>query len=72
MHQEGLDLIETFLEQDPMNPMYNYYKSKFEDKLGKSAEAKKTLMSVLSVFKSADPRGKDAQKVLAFAKELGL
>jgi len=72
LHQEGLDLIETFLEEDPMHPMYNYYKAKFQNKLGKDAEAKKTLNQVLPIFKAADPRAEDVQMVLAFAKELSM
>lgn len=71
-YKEGLKTTDGFLKEDPLNPLFNLYKTIFLEKLGNESEAKKILQSVMPIFRASDQRYKMTKVANELAEKLGV
>ncbi len=71
-NKEGLEIIDKLLEEDPLHPINNLFKSKFLTNLDEKSKAKVTLNKVIDVFREADPRCIYVKDAVELAETLDL
>lgn len=72
MYDEGLEVVNDLLKQDPQSPIFNLFKAEFLNKLNDKKAAKDVLNLVMKVFNDSDPRCIYTKQANILAEELGI